>query len=302
MLALISIITFLFSFTVISLLFLYLGRDKINLRNRIEKIKSDINVNEIDGKSFLERAVFPLYSFLYNFFMKFTPQYKMQRLTKKIELAGYSKNDLGKWIFTKAVATSISFLLSFIIFDLISKSILKSLILALLVAFLTSFIYNFNLSKKIYRRKKNILRDLPYVLDLITVSVEAGLSFDGALAKVTENISGELSDEFAKTLKEIRMGIQRKVALRNLSERCEVKELSTFVTSLIQADELGVSLGKVLRIEAANLREQRKQAARESAMKAPIKMLFPLVFFIFPTIFIVILGPALIKIYNFFLR
>ncbi|GFR35336.1 type II secretion system F family protein [Thermobrachium celere] len=209
---------------------------------------------------------------------------------------------MGKWIFTKAVATSISFLLSFIIFDLISKSILKSLILALLVAFLTSFIYNFNLSKKIYRRKKNILRDLPYVLDLITVSVEAGLSFDGALAKVTENISGELSDEFAKTLKEIRMGIQRKVALRNLSERCEVKELSTFVTSLIQADELGVSLGKVLRIEAANLREQRKQAARENAMKAPIKMLFPLVFFIFPTIFIVILGPALIKIYNFFLR
>ena len=98
------------------------------------------------------------------------------------------------------------------------------------------------------------------------------------------------------------MGIQRKVALRNMSERCGVKELSMFITSLIQADELGVSLGRVLRIESENLREHRKQVAREKAMKAPIKMLFPLIFFIFPSIFIIILGPAAINIYNVFVK
>lgn len=96
------------------------------------------------------------------------------------------------------------------------------------------------------------------------------------------------------------MGIPRKVALKNLSDRCGVRELSMLVTSLIQADELGVSLGKVLRIESANIREHRKQMARENALKVPIKMLFPLIFFIFPTIFVIILGPAVIKIYNFF--
>jgi tight adherence protein C len=132
------------------------------------------------------------------------------------------------------------------------------------------------------------------------VSVEAGLSFDGAMTRVINNLSGELCDEFGKSLKEIKMGIQRQEALRNMSERCDVKELSTLVTSLIQADELGVSLGKVLRIEAANLREHRKQSAREKAMKAPIKMLFPLIFFIFPSIFIIILGPAIIKIIAIF--
>jgi len=136
---------------------------------------------------------------------------------------------------------------------------------------LISTIFNFYLSKKVNRRKKIIVRELPYTLDLITVSVEAGLSFDGAMARVIVNISGELCDEFSKTLKEIRMGIQRKVALKNMGQRCEVKELSMLLTSLIQADDLGVGLANVLRIESAGLREHRTQVAREAAMKAPIK-------------------------------
>ena len=126
--------------------------------------------------------------------------------------------------------------------------------------------------------------------------------FDGALARVISNINGELCDEFANSLKEIRMGIERKVALRNMSDRCDVKALSMLVTSIIQADELGVSLSRVLRIESENLREHRKQVAREKAMKAPIKMLFPLVFFIFPTIFIIILGPAVIRMITIFAK
>ncbi|NDL67330.1 type II secretion system F family protein [Anaerotalea alkaliphila] len=148
------------------------------------------------------------------------------------------------------------------------------------------------------KRRYRLAKEIPFTLDLITASVEAGLSFEGAMAKVVESIPGELGEEFGKTLKEIKMGIDRKTALKNMAARCEVKDLSTFVTSLIQADTLGVSLGNVLRIESAQIRERRKQAAREKAMQAPIKMLFPLILFIFPSIFVVILGPAVINIMN----
>lgn len=302
MLIILTVLIFLFVFTLFSTLFIYINRSKINIQTRLNEIKQEREAIEIENRPFIERAILPLYNFVSEFFVRFTPTQKIKKLGKRLEEAGYSKTSLDKWVFNKTASILIVFLSTFMLFNLAIKNQLKSMVLSLLLCILDSFLFNFNLSRKITRRKRNIVRDLPYVLDLITVSVEAGLSFDGAIAKVIENIHGDLSDEFAKTLKEIRMGIQRKVALKNLSERCDVKELSMFVTSLVQADELGVSLGKVLRIESANLREQRKQRARESAMKAPIKMLFPLVFFIFPTIFIIILGPALIKMYNFFLR
>jgi tight adherence protein C len=130
--------------------------------------------------------------------------------------------------------------------------------------------------------------------------VEAGLSLDGAIARIVSNIRGILSEEFSKTLKEMRMGIDKKQALRNMSDRCDVRDLSVLVNALIQADELGVSLGKVLRIEGAQLREKRRQAAREKAMKAPVKILFPLIVFIFPAIFVIILGPAVINMIELF--
>lgn len=194
------------------------------------------------------------------------------------------------------ISSAIVGLLSFAV----SKDGFKTIAIMLIVAVAVNYFFSFYLSSRIEDRKKKILKDLPYTLDLITVSVEAGLSFDGAIARVINNISGEICEEFSKSLKEIRMGIERKAALRNMSDRCDVKELSMFVTSLIQADELGVSLSRVLRIESANLREQRKQASREKAMKAPIKMLFPLVLFIFPSIFVIILGPAVIRMIDIF--
>lgn len=145
-----------------------------------------------------------------------------------------------------------------------------------------------------------MVKDLPYTLDLITVSVEAGLSLDGAIARIVSNVPGVLSDEFSKTLKEMRMGIDKRQALRNMSDRCDVRDVSILVNALIQADELGVSLGKVLRIEGAQLREKRRQSAKEKAMKAPVKMLFPMIIFIFPGVFVIILGPAVIKMIEMF--
>ncbi|WP_122627549.1 type II secretion system F family protein [Lucifera butyrica] len=157
-------------------------------------------------------------------------------------------------------------------------------------------------NQKIAGRRANIQKDLPDVLDLLTVSVEAGLGFDGALVKLTEKMKGALVEEFSRLLQEIRIGVSRRDALHAMGQRCDVPDLSLFVTALVQADQLGVSIGNVLRVQSAGMREKRRQRAEEKAMKAPVKMLFPLVMFIFPTIFVVLLGPAFIQIFTMFTK
>ncbi len=153
-----------------------------------------------------------------------------------------------------------------------------------------------NLRQTIRKRQLAILRALPDVLDLLTVSVKAGLGFDSALLKVTEKMSGPLPQEMQLVLHEIKMGVLRRDALKALAKRTGVKELQSFVGTIIQADQLGVSISKVLQLQADSLRESRRQVAEEKAMQAPVKMLFPLVLFIFPTLFIVLLGPAVLQI------
>lgn len=281
----------------------HFSNDKISIEKRIEQIKDihKVSYDNAEDTSFSERAIKPFYDYFNRLLLKTTPSSKINSLNKKLEKAGLLKNSSTEnWMYRK----SMIIIIVSIIFGLstfsINTSFLKSIVNSAITMLFLNVVFNFYLGRKITQRKKNILKDLPFTLDLITVSVEAGLSFDGAMVRVVSNISGEICDEFAKCLKEIRMGIQRKIALKNLSERVGVRELSMLVTSLIQADEMGISLGKVLRIEAANLREHRKQVAREKAMKAPIKMLFPLIFFIFPSIFIIILGPAIIKMITVF--
>ena len=152
------------------------------------------------------------------------------------------------------------------------------------------------LNHRIAARKAGIQKSLPDVLDLLTVSVEAGLGFDGALFKVAEKLKGPLVDDFARLLQEIRVGVPRRDALHALGRRCDVDDLSLFVSALVQADQLGVSIGNVLRVQSAAMREKRRQRAQEKAMKAPVKMLLPLVMCIFPTLFVILLGPAVIQI------
>lgn len=300
------LITFIFFMSVFMLIFgiLYtVSGDKLKIENRLEQIKDIHNLEENDilNKSFSDRAIKPLYDSITQFLLKITPGNKIAVMNKKLEKAGLLKNTTTeKYLYKKSMISFTAAILSGTLIYLAKPDLLVALLISVFILLLMNTLFNFSLSKKITDRQKNILRDLPYTLDLITVSVEAGLSFDGAIARVVNNLNGELCDEFGKSLKEMRMGIQKKAALKNMSERCEVRELSLLITSLIQADDLGVSLGKVLRIEAANLREHRKQAARERAMKAPVKMLFPLIFFIFPSIFIIILGPAVIKMMSIF--
>src|SRR5205823_12405352 len=152
------------------------------------------------------------------------------------------------------------------------------------------------LKMRIKARRERIRSELPDALDLLAVSVEAGLGLDGAVTKLTEHMTGALVDEFALTLGEMRIGEARHDALKKLAERVPAPERGAFVRSVVQADQLGISLGRILRVQAADSRLRRQAAAEEKAMKAPIKMLFPTGIFIFPSMFVVILGPAVINI------
>jgi tight adherence protein C len=144
-------------------------------------------------------------------------------------------------------------------------------------------------------RRERIRAELPDALDLLAVSVEAGLAFDGAISKLTEHMAGPLVDEFGLVLGEMRIGESRQNALSKMVKRVNAPELASFVRAIIQADQLGISLGRILRVQATDTRNKRQAAAEEKAMKAPIKMLFPTALFIFPSMFIVILGPAFLN-------
>ena len=149
-------------------------------------------------------------------------------------------------------------------------------------------------------RRERIRAELPDALDLLAVSVEAGLGFDGAIAKLTEHMDGALAEEFSLTLGEIRIGESRHDALKKLAERAAAPEIASFTRAIIQADQLGISLGRLLRVQAVDSRLKRQAAAEEKAMKSPIKMLFPTVIFIFPAMFIVVLGPAFLNLMEIF--
>jgi len=161
---------------------------------------------------------------------------------------------------------------------------------------------NFVLANAVQRRKASIRQGLPDSIDLLTICVEAGLGFDAALAHVSKNTTGPLADELYRTLQEVQLGRGRNEAMRNLAARCDVPELSAFVLAMVQADVFGVSVANVLRVQAAEMRVKRRQLAEERAMKIPIKVLFPVLFCIFPALFVVILGPAIMRIAAIFAR
>ena len=159
---------------------------------------------------------------------------------------------------------------------------------------------DFVVGSRARKRRDQIRAQLPDALDLLAVSVEAGMGFDGAISKLIDHMDGALSEEFGLTLNEIRIGESRQDALKKLAARADTPEISGFTRAIIQADQLGISLGRILRVQATDTRQRRQAAAEEKAMKAPIKMLFPTVLFIFPSMFLVLLGPAVLNILKIF--
>jgi len=156
------------------------------------------------------------------------------------------------------------------------------------------------LSKCTAQRQKKVTNSLPDTIDLLTVSVEAGLGFDGALSRVIEKMPGPLSYEFENVLQEIKVGKSKKEALKDMANRICVPDVTTFVSSIVQAEQFGVSIGNVLRIQSEQMRQKRRQRAQEKAMRAPVKMLIPMVLFIFPTLFAVLMGPVVIRMLEVF--
>ncbi|MFD0696828.1 type II secretion system F family protein [Paenibacillus sp. GCM10027628] len=183
-----------------------------------------------------------------------------------------------------------------VFYSLLVKPSIGGLLLGGLIGLLIGLVLpSYYLGLKTKQRSKKGLRELPDTLDLLTVSLEAGLGFDAALNKLVSKSEGVLSQEFHRCLEEIRFGKTRREALLGVRDRLVIEELRVLISSILQAEKLGIGMVQVLRVQSQEVREQRKQRAEEAAMKAPIKMLFPLVMFIFPSLFIVLLGPALIQ-------
>lgn len=183
---------------------------------------------------------------------------------------------------------------------LIGATLKTNILLAIVGLVLALFLPKFYLKQKIKERNALAQKELPDILDLLTVSLEAGLGFDSALTKVIAKKEGVLSTEFQRCLEEIRLGKTRKEALSSVRERLVLNEVNVLITNVIQAEKLGMGLVNVFRVQSNEVRQRRRQRAEEEAMKAPIKILFPLVLFIFPSIFIVLLGPAIIQFMNTF--
>jgi tight adherence protein C len=248
----------------------------------------------------IDRTLRPLVARLSGSVARVTSSSFSDRTEKRLALAG-NPGDLrvADWLGIKAVGAIVGAVLFFLLFVILGFMALPVPLNFLMILIGLLFGYTapeFWLGGRVRKRQKAILLMIPDSLDLLTISVRAGLGFDAALGKVIEKLKGPLSDEFRRALAEVRVGKARRDALRDIIPRTEVPALTNFIGAIIQAEQLGVSISKVLQVQSEQLRIERRQRAEEQAAKAPIKMLFPLVGCIFPSLFIVILGPAIILI------
>ena len=259
------------------------------------------NLEELElQQPFIERTLRPLANRLSGSVSRVASTSFSEKTEKRLALAG-NPGDLrvADWLGIKAIGAIVGAILFFLIFAVLNPLKLPlpiGIVMALIGGAFGYTIPEFWLGGRVKKRQKAILLMIPDALDLLTISVRAGLGFDAALGKVVEKLQGPLSDEFRRALAEVRVGKARRDALRDIVPRTEVVPLTNFIGAIIQAEQLGVSISKVLQVQSEQLRIERRQRAEEQAAKAPIKMLFPLVGCIFPSLFIVILGPAIILI------
>jgi tight adherence protein C len=259
------------------------------------------NLEELElQQPFMERTLRPLFVGVSTRASRLGSASFTESTEKRLALAGHPADlRVGDWLAIKVIAAAVFGILFFLLgtFVLFSNAgILINVLVAVAGVGIGYVAPEFWLSRKVRQRQHAILLMIPDTLDLLTISVRAGLGFDAALGKVVEKLPGPLSEEFRRALAEVRVGKTRREALRDIIPRTEVVPLTNFIGAIIQAEQLGVSISKVLQVQSEQLRIERRQRAEEQAAKAPIKMLFPLVGCIFPSLFIVILGPALILI------
>lgn len=279
------------------------GADERELLSRLEEFNQRgeaVSLEKIElSQPFTERVIYPIARGLGEVAVRFTPQNAMISITRKLELAGSSaKMDPSVFLAGQFIAMILFAGVIVLVFSLGNTSWSTGRIILAAIAFgiLGFFFPQLWISTKISRRQKSIRKAMPDALDLLTICVEAGLGFDAAMAKVSEKWETELSLSFARVIQEIQLGKLRREALRDMADRIGIPEMTSFVAAVIQSEQLGVSLAKVLRIQSDQMRIRRRQIAEEEAHKAPIKMLIPMALLTFPSLMIVLLTPAALRI------
>ncbi|MCC7130788.1 MAG: hypothetical protein B6D39_02640 [Anaerolineae bacterium UTCFX2] len=248
-----------------------------------------------------ERVIFPVARRLGEFVIRFTPQNALQATARRLELAGDPRGlePAVFWFLRILLAVVIAGFLIFI-YSVGKLQWTLTMKIGVMAAFtgLGFFVPDLMLTSRIQRRQRSVRKAMPDALDLLTICVEAGLGFDGAMQKVYEKWDNELSLSFGRVLREIQLGKLRRDALRDMANRIGIPEMTSFVAAIIQSEQLGVSMAKVLRIQSDQMRIKRRQLAEEMAHKAPIKMLIPMALLIFPSICIVLMTPAVLMMFR----
>ena len=262
----------------------------------------DNHKDEIPG--FRERVVTPLGKYLGNLITRLAPAAWSVALERKLVTAGKGRvwTAQGYAVFWAIVVLVVIVIAIKYVYGRPDLAPVQLVMLVIVFTAMGAAMPWVMLRIMAQKRQKLITKQLPEVLDLLCVSVQAGLSFDAALRRIVERMKGPLIEECIRMLDDVRMGLPRRQALRMMGERCEVQEVALFVTAIIQAERLGTSLGKTLNNQAINMRERRRQAVKAEAMKAPVKMIFPLVLFIFPSVFVIVLLPALLNMMKNFIK
>ncbi|MFL5735552.1 MAG: type II secretion system F family protein [Chloroflexia bacterium] len=279
-------------------------QDAASIEERLSQFaERPMSLEELElEQPFNERVIKPMVAAITGFASKLTPSQSAEKLRNQLVLAGNPYN-MQATEFTAlrlicaVILGGVFFVVGLFIMQLEGVQLIGVPLVGAFIGYLSP---SFWLGRRIKARKKDIMKILPDAIDLMTISVEAGLAFDGAMQRVAEKWNNALSLEFQRAIAEMRVGKSKRDALREIVVRTGVPDLSTFVASVIQADQLGVSISKVLRIQSEQLRIRRRQRAEEQAHKAPILMMIPMVFLIFPATYIVILGPSVPKMIQAF--
>lgn len=299
---------------VLLVLFIIVGVISVNLRQNAEEedplqarlaeyLQSGevVSLEEIElSQPFSQRVIVPIIKKIGEISARFTPQKAIQDTSRRLELAGHP------WPIDAATFLAIRFILAVMLGGLVTVMVLLSpapnlsdnALYIFGATFGGFYLPHLMLTNKITNRQKEIRKAMPDALDLLTICVEAGLGFEAAMSKVSEKWDNQLSLAFGRTLREIQLGKPRRDAMRDMADRLGVAEMTSFVAAIIQSEQLGVSMAKILRIQSEQMRIKRRQRAEEEAHKAPVKMVLPMAFLMFPTILIIILTPAAMQIFN----
>jgi tight adherence protein C len=268
--------------------------------SRMDFRSGAVNLEELElSQPFADRVLKPQLASILRFLGRFAPQRNLEDLRHKLEVAGRPNNwTVIDFMGLRLLSAMLCAALFFVLMLMGDMPMIRVLLLSAAVGVLGFYLPTFWLNSRIRQRKNQLLRALPDGLDMLNICVGAGLGFDAALSRISDRWDNPLGDEFNRVVAEIRLGKPRRQALTDLANRTEVSEIENFVATIVQADQLGVSIAKVLRTQAEQMRILRRQRAEELAREATIKLLFPLVFLIFPSMLAVLLGPAVPQLIN----